>query len=223
MALDPAIKQLSDAVLSAVGNPAALGNISSGSAAVDQAYSAEQNAGFFNQASQGIGAGSAQQADNERENTRRALEKEQNKRDPNKYQVKRKEDGGFAFFDPDGNQIGIDQYTKNTGVKAVDVLRDSENPVDLQYVDEYDNLRTLIKAINDDDTVTVSSFRSQNPSLGETTPDGLMRAFVSRYPHIYGNGSYDDTRKNYGTTLFKDFNKSFGTSEVSDFDAEFGL
>jgi len=205
--MDPAIKQISDSILNAVQDPNTLGVINSGNAGVDQAFSATQNASFFDQGSRGIAVGSAQIDQNQRENAAREMQKlkeqQDDIKDPSKYKIERKADGGFAFFGPDGKEVGIDNYTKNTGVRAADILKDSENPIDMQYLDEYDNLRGLMQAINNGDSAFVSAFNKKNPQLAGSNPDSLMQAFTKRYPHIYGTGTYEDTRKNFGNTLFQ--------------------
>ena len=205
--MDPAIKQISDSILNAVQDPNTLGVINSGNSAVDGAFSASQNASFFDQGSKGIAVGSAQIDQNQRENAAREIKKikeqQDDIKDPSKYKIERKADGGFAFYGPDGKEVGIDNYTKNTGVRAVDILKDSENPIDMQYLDEYDNLRGLIQAVNDGDDTFVAAFQQKNPDLAGRTPDDYMKAFTARYPHIYGTGTYEDTRRNFGKTLFQ--------------------
>lgn len=160
---------------------------------------------------QAQGVAAATQAEEEERRRKEAAEaaarKLQDKLDPSKYQKIRKEDGGFAFFDPDGNEIDIDNYAKKTGYRKVDILSDSENPVDLQFIDDYQQMQKLNQAVwsGSDE---IEDFKMDYPELfsggnGSPTPQDLNKKLLEKYPHIFGMGNYETSRKNLGSPLFR--------------------
>lgn len=114
--------------------------------------------------------------------------------DPNKYVKKRKEDGGFDFYDPTGKQIDIATFAKFTGKRRADILSDSENPLDLKYLRDYQDTLDVIDAINSGDTARIQEYAAAQPALRGMTPDDLLKRLMQQYPHMYGLGTYDDTR-----------------------------
>lgn len=129
--------------------------------------------------------------------------------DPSKYERRRKEDGGFAFFDPKGNEIDIDTYAKRTGVRRVDALQDSENPLDLQFIDDYEQMNAVNQAIWRNDTGALSEYRAFYPEVfGEgdksPTPEEINRRLIEKYPHIFGRGNYKTSLSNLGNPIFRE-------------------
>lgn len=124
------------------------------------------------------------------------------KLDPSKYRRERKADGGFAFYDPSGKEIGIDQYAQITGMRLADILKDSENPIDQEFVNDWSNMNTLAQAMYNGDQETVNAFVQQNPNLKNIKPEQLMFELIKKYPHLYGKGSYQQTLNNRGTNAF---------------------
>lgn len=122
--------------------------------------------------------------------------------DPGKYQRVRKDDGGFAFFDPSGKEIGIDTYTKRTGLRAAEVLKDSDNPLDRQYVNDYNNMNQLMNAAQNGDSNTVNTILEQNGLDKNLKPESYAQQLIAKYPHIYGIGSYDQSRGNLNKPVF---------------------
>lgn len=137
-----------------------------------------------------------------------AMTRLQNKLDPSKYRVQRKDDGGFDFLDPEGNKIDISVYAKVTGQRLVDILKDSENPIDQEYVNDWLNMNTLMQSMYNGDAATVQSFVEQNPKLKGMKPQDLMMELVRKYPHLYRVGSYGDTLKNRENNAFS-YNANF--------------
>lgn len=110
--------------------------------------------------------------------------------DPKNYTVKRKEDGGFDFFDPKGQQIDIATYTSKTGQKASDVLKDSENPIDIQYVADKKNLEDLINAIVNKDSAKLDSYKQLAEAEGisdltKMKPQEVIDQFKKHYERYY--------------------------------------
>lgn len=113
----------------------------------------------------------------------------QDESDPKKYQVVRKEDGGFDFFDPSGNQIDIATYTQKTGQRTIDVIKDSENPIDIQYVNDYQNLQDYVGALQNGDREKLDAIRQASPELskydGKGGVDKLIKDFKNYYQRYY--------------------------------------
>lgn len=120
----------------------------------------------------------------------------QDETDPSKYTLKKKSDGGYDFFDPKGNQIDIATYTSKTGAKASDVLKDSENPIDIQYVNDYNNLQDLLSAVINKDTEKLDSYKQQFdaeglPDITKMKPQDVIDQFKKHYERIYVPRSVD--------------------------------
>ena len=147
-------------------------------------------------ASRAMGVTAQQNADDEEKRAAAAREARareiQDMLDPSKYIKQRKDDGGFAFFDPKGKEIDVDTYAKRTGQRRVDVLADSENPVDLQFIDDYKQMNDLNQAIWRNDTGALAEYKALYPDLfkGGTKPEDLNRKLLEKYPHIFGMGNY---------------------------------
>jgi hypothetical protein len=131
--------------------------------------------------------------------------------DPSKYSRVQKADGGFAFYDPSGKEIDISKYSQFTGQTRAQILKDSENPIDQEYVNDYNNMNQFAQAIYNNDTDTVNSFRAQNPALARETPQTIMSLLIKKYPHIYGKGSYQQTFNNRNQSLFANNPNYIGT------------
>lgn len=157
----------------------------------------------------------------EEERRRQQAAKEQQMRmelenDPSKFQKLRKDDGGFAFYDPFGKEIDIDTYSKKTGQSRVDVLADSENPLDQQYRADWIKANEVGQAIYNNDIEAIQKYMAEEPeafSRGKSY-QSIMEQLIEKYPHIYGRGRYEDTMKSAGKPLFRQ--KSEVTSSVYD-------
>lgn len=78
-----------------------------------------------------------------------AAEAEQRQQDlanPDKYRKVPSKDGGYDFFAPDGSQIDIATLTQKTGTKADYWLKDSQDPTDIQYLEDSKNLQNFVNA-----------------------------------------------------------------------------
>ena len=164
--------------------------------------------GNLNNSAQGLGNIANEVAQQEKEAAEVArqaqMQKIKDKLDPSKYRAEKdREDGGFSFYDPDGNKIGIDRFSAVTGVDPATILKNSDNPFDLQYVNDYNNTRDLVTAIQNGDVDTINAFRAENAELGQMKPEDLMRELIRKYPHIYGNGKYQDSYKNNNNPLLR--------------------
>lgn len=136
--------------------------------------------------------------------------------DPSKYQKVRKTDGGFQFLDPSGKEIDVNTYAQRTGQRRAEVLKDSENPIDQEYINDYNNMNDLAQAFYNNDTATIQAYQAANPGLKNRTPQDLMSELIRKYPHIYGRGGtgaqgYQQTLKNRNMQIFNPGVASGGT------------
>lgn len=118
-----------------------------------------------------------------------AKQKQEDMSDPKKYRQVKKDDGGYDFFDPEGNQVDIATLTSRTQTKAGDWLSDSENPIDMQYLAESKNLNEYINAKLSRNTKVSDAYEEANPELKKYQGKGgvhqLADAFKKRYERYY--------------------------------------
>jgi len=106
--------------------------------------------------------------------------------DPSKYQRVKKSDGGYAFIGPDGKEVSASAYADLIGRNPKDVLQDSENPIDIAYAQDFDNLQDFLKATLTGDTEKAKQYYALNPGLEKMKPDEVIRQFKEAYPTVYG-------------------------------------
>lgn len=102
------------------------------------------------------------------------------------YQRKPKPDGGYAFFDPNGNQISAYEYARATGKNSSEVLADSQNPIDIQYQEDYSGLQNFLAAVSTGDRETMNAYYAENPELERMSPQEVIQKFKLAYPTVYG-------------------------------------
>ncbi len=117
------------------------------------------------------------------------LKAKQAEMDISKYKIVRKNDGGFDFFDPNGNQVDIATVAAKTGSNAADLVRNSIRPQDIQFNNDYKNLQDYISAVLNNDTATVEKYQAQDASLksysGKGGLDRLIQDFQKHYQSYY--------------------------------------
>lgn len=105
------------------------------------------------------------------------------------YKIVQKQDGGYDFFDPDGQQVDIATLAQRTGVKPQDVLKDSQNPIDIQFRNDYSNLQDYINAVLSKDTKKVDAYQQADQQLKQYTDKGgvdrLIKEFQLAYQRYY--------------------------------------
>lgn len=116
--------------------------------------------------------------------------------DPKNYTVQQRSDGGFGFYGPDGKEITAAQYANNTGKKLTDVLKDSQNPIDVRYVQDQKNLTKYLQAksqskFDPKQAAIAKQIESEVASvhkinLSQANPQQLIQAMQQNYPTIYG-------------------------------------
>ena len=117
--------------------------------------------------------------------------------DPSKYTQLPKKDGGYAFLDPNGQEVSAYQYARITGQSLDKILGQSENPIDQGFVQDYTNLQDYLKAWVNKDQAAITAFQTDNPSLKDVkTPQQLTELFKQHYPTVFGgtqNGNQPTT------------------------------
>lgn len=140
--------------------------------------------------------------------------------DKSKYTVQQRADGGYGFYGPDGKEVSAAQYANNTGQKLTDILKDSQNPIDIRYVQDQTNLTKYLqaKAMSkyDKGQATIAAqiekdVNSQNYKLpdgrpikigqGGIAPTEFISYMQQNYPTIYGNNQ-DNASGFSGANLF---------------------
>lgn len=82
------------------------------------------------------------------ENARRkeqAAKAESNAQGEGWTQIK-KDDGGFDYYDAYGKRVNLWTFAQYTGKDPRDILKNSENALDMQFVADYDNTEKAMKA-----------------------------------------------------------------------------
>lgn len=134
------------------------------------------------------------------------------------YQQLPKADGGFDFKDPLGNPLTVSQYAKATGSDPVSLLKSSQNSLDRQFVNDFQNTQTIANALINNDKATIDKLAIQlygnqdklddknkqkkidkdNQDVANRfweslkkmgNGDALIRNFVNYYPDVYGQAS----------------------------------
>lgn len=114
------------------------------------------------------------------------VQKMKDLQDPNKYKVVQKEDGGYDFFDPEGNQVDIATYATQTGQRPADIVKDSMNPIDIQYVRDHDLLQDYLQAHFDNNQEEIQKFQENDPRLKSVkSPEELIEYFKKTYQRYY--------------------------------------
>lgn len=158
--------------------------------------SSMNNASFAAPISAGITAGQGYKADvavaeqkaREKAALEAAVQREKDLNDPSKYQQIPKDDGGYTFLDPDGNEISAFTYSRVVNKSPDKILSDSQNPIDQGFVNDYKNLQDFMTAVRNNDTEAVDAALKANPELEKFKKDlpGLIQRFKEHYPTVFG-------------------------------------
>lgn len=135
--------------------------------------------------------------------------------DPKNFKIIQKPDGGQDYADPTGKKITLLQYSQATGLKPHEVLGNSSNRLDQQYVNDYNNLQALTNAALSNDNASLQKIATQlwgdngkyakdskeqkaadaknaqamqrAQQFKQSNPDDIIKKFVAYYPNIYTN------------------------------------
>jgi hypothetical protein len=144
----------------------------------------------------------------------------QDQGNPAKYQKVGKADGGFNFFDGAGNPITVQQYSQTKGTTPKQVLANSDNSLDQQYIAHYKLTQDLSNAIVNNDAKARDKIYKANPGLQQATKgltgQQILEQFIKAYPHVYGGNGPQTPLQSLGqdfggappTPSFSPFNPS---------------
>lgn len=62
------------------------------------------------------------------------------------WQQVRRDDGGYDYYDAFGKKVNLWTYTQYTGKDPRDVLKGSQNELDMQFLEDYDSTEKAMKA-----------------------------------------------------------------------------
>lgn len=147
-----------------------------------------------------------------------------------KPQRVKKADGGFEFYDSSGKPITAEEYASATGKRAIEVLADSENPIDIGYLEDYNNLQEYMQAKLNSKTNSKLRTKAENiekqvkeafgKDIASMNPQQLIEQFKRAYPTIYG-------RKNAGVGAGQVFipqaDSGGSNSKAADLFAQYGI
>lgn len=135
------------------------------------------------------------------------------------YQQVARPDGGFGFYDPQGNEISAAQYAAATGKAPGDVLKNSTNPIDIGYQKDFKDLQQYInlKLQSGQDTAAAQKAKaiesnvqkSYGINIAKLTPNQLIQAFQYAYPTVYGANQNNAPGVPVGHTFIPQATNSF--------------
>jgi hypothetical protein len=196
--MNPAAPNLQQAVMGALAANQGAPQTVAPDANLQNMYNVRFQSPFAQAAATALG-NTDQQGLNRQENEIKSnIQKLEDKNDPSKFQVKPKDDGGYAFYDPDGNEIPAYQYAHLTGQKLSNVLSPSQNPIDQQFIQDYSNLEEYVNAWYSKDKAKLEQYWKDNPKLKGMNPKQTMQLFTQAYPTVYGGNKRGQAQ---GSTL----------------------
>lgn len=101
------------------------------------------------------------------------------------YKIVQKPNGGYDFFQPDGKQVDIATVSQATGTPPSKLVADSQNPIDIQYRNDYNNLQKYVDAVLSKDTKTIKEFQSSEPALQQYNDQGGIHRLIQNFQQSY--------------------------------------
>lgn len=117
--------------------------------------------------------------------------------DPSAYKIVNAPNGGKVILDPvSGQQVDIGTYVNRTGANPADVLKDSTNPQDQQFVSDYNDFQGYMNAkLNEkaspEAAKTAQAYenavkKQYNIDLASMNPQQVANLFLSEYGNYLG-------------------------------------
>lgn len=117
---------------------------------------------------------------------------------PEKWKQIIKDDGGYDFFDPEGNQVDVRTYSKATNKHLDDVLKNSRNQKDVEFTNEYKFVQELGNAMQRNDKEAYKKLKEKYPAywnkkMVDKTPEeygtfeSYAQAFKQSWPDFFAN------------------------------------
>lgn len=120
----------------------------------------------------------------------------QDQADPSKFQQVAKADGGYSFFDGVGNEISAWEYARATGKSPTDILKNSQNPIDMGFNQDYKQLQDYLNAkrnSKNDETAAETAAnieaivkKNYGIDLHKMKPADVINQFKAAYPTVFG-------------------------------------
>lgn len=121
--------------------------------------------------------------------------------DPTKYRQEIAEDGGYRFYDPEGNEIDVKRFSGATGKHITEVLKKSQNPEDRQFVQDYQDVEELGEIMNAGDKKRLEKFYEKHPDFKERKKDTYAKIvgdFRKYYPKFFNEEPSTTVQTKYG-------------------------
>lgn len=118
------------------------------------------------------------------------------KNDPSKYQKIQTQDGGYKFYGPDGKEVSAIDYARVNNTTPDKVLADSQNPIDIAFQQDYNQLQKYFSDKLNSKTDTTAATEAANIEkkvkdeygidLASQNHQQVVQSFMQAYPTIFG-------------------------------------
>lgn len=115
------------------------------------------------------------------------------------FKIQARPDGGFGYYAPDGTEVSASVYAAATGKDVATVLKNSKNPIDQAFIQDYKQLQDYInnkknsqnnpQARSAAQAVETQVRKLYGIQLHQANPNDVINAFIKAYPTIYGQGA----------------------------------
>lgn len=124
-------------------------------------------------------------------------QEQQNMIDPSKYKQVPNPDGGYDFLAPNGQKVSAYDYARITGKPLDTILKQSQNPIDVSFNQDYKNLQDYInnkvtssKDPNSDAAKQAQAVEAEvkqnfGINLAKMPIQNVIQAFQSAYPTVF--------------------------------------
>lgn len=133
--------------------------------------------------------------ENSQRNLQLQIEHAKDKLDPSKYKTVADSNGGpTKIYDSLGNETDAGTYAKLTGDSAANLLKNSTNPQEQKFVQDYKNYETFMQSLigsksgDKQAQITYNDFLKNNPGLSNLTPEQVRQVFMNQYGQYFGAG-----------------------------------
>lgn len=201
------IREIANSVASALTNPINYGaniNDAGGNGQVTQNIrnlgSLQGQGNIAARATQALGAGASAQDDAEKAAARQRAQEEKDKadaaqkeldyiNDPKNYKAIINDKGGYDFYDSMGGKISAVDYAKATNQHITDLYKDSQDPNDKDFTDDYNRVLQLGKILQSGDKKARDKFYKENPdwqkAYSKTPYNEVVKDLRSEYPAYF--------------------------------------
>lgn len=115
--------------------------------------------------------------------------------DPKNYKREIAEDGGYNFYNAKGDPISAGDYARARNERVADVLKDSQNSSDQDFLNDYKDTMALGRIMSTGNKEELEDFYKKRPGLQDfmkknkiQTFDGYVNAFRNSYADKFTQG-----------------------------------